>query len=279
MPALRFWKEEMAMDLRKCILVNNDCYKAGKTIVPKGVFWHSTGANNPYLMRYVQPDDGALGDNRYNNDWNRGGLDVCVHAFIGKLANGEVATYQTLPWNRRGWHAGSGRNGSANNTHISFEVCEDGLTDEVYFREVYRKAVELTAMLCKEYNLDPLADGVIIDHKEGSDRGIASNHGDITHWLKRYGMTMDDARWDVHRYMTTGMLPGEMEENEMRYYTLGDLKKDKTANTYYLPTIEKLMRNGVLKGKGGTGDDTIIDLGEDAVRLLVIFDRQGLFGA
>ena len=32
---------------------------------------HSTGANNPYLRRYVQPDDGELGKNRYDNDWNR----------------------------------------------------------------------------------------------------------------------------------------------------------------------------------------------------------------
>ena len=34
-----------------------------------------------------------------------------------------MATYQTLPWDHRGWHAG----GSANNTHIGFEICEDAL--------------------------------------------------------------------------------------------------------------------------------------------------------
>jgi hypothetical protein len=40
----------------------------------KGVLWHSTGCNNPWLKRYVQPDDNAsdreawlkkLGVNRY----------------------------------------------------------------------------------------------------------------------------------------------------------------------------------------------------------------------
>jgi len=46
------------MNLRKLIFVNNDCYKAGRTITPKGIMVHSTGANNPNLKRYVGPDDG-----------------------------------------------------------------------------------------------------------------------------------------------------------------------------------------------------------------------------
>ena len=61
---------------------------------------HSTGANNPWLKRYVDPDDGKLGKNQYNNHWNTyhtGGREVCIHGFIGKLADGSVATYQTLP--------------------------------------------------------------------------------------------------------------------------------------------------------------------------------------
>ena len=92
------------MNLRKLIFTNNACYKAGRTIAVKGIMVHSTGANNPNLKRYVGPDDGLLGKNQYNNHWNQdkpGGRQVCVHAFIGKLANGSVATYQTLPWNHR----------------------------------------------------------------------------------------------------------------------------------------------------------------------------------
>lgn len=71
---------------------------------------------------------------------------MCVHAFIGKLKDGSIATYQTLPWNHRGWHAG----GDANNTHIGFEICEDNLTDKTYFNKVYKEAVELAAYLCKQ---------------------------------------------------------------------------------------------------------------------------------
>lgn len=185
------------MNLQKCYLTNNDCYNTEKTIKPMGVMVHSTGANNPWLKRYVQPNDGKLGNNIYRNDWNRPKLSVCVHAFIGKLADGSVATYQTLPWDLRGWHSGGGKNGSANDTHISFEICEDSLADKQYFDAVYKEAVELTAMLCKEYKLDPLADGVVICHSEGCKRGIASNHGDVMHWFPKHGKSMDTFRKDV----------------------------------------------------------------------------------
>ncbi len=90
------------MNLYQCYATNNNCYKAGGKLTPKGIMVHSTGANNPNLKRYVQPDDGKLGKNLNNNSFNTplpGGRQVCVHAFIGKLANGNIATYQILPWN------------------------------------------------------------------------------------------------------------------------------------------------------------------------------------
>ena len=133
------------MEIKQCILTKNDCYERGATIVPKGVMVHSTGANNPNLRRYIAPDDGLIGKNDYGNDWNRPGLDVCVHAFIGKDKNGKVRIYQTLPWNRRGWHCAR----SGNNTHIAFEICEDGLDNKAYMQATYQAAVELTAYLCK----------------------------------------------------------------------------------------------------------------------------------
>lgn len=186
------------MNLRKLILTNNACYKAGKTIKPKGIMVHSTGANNPWLKRYVGPDDGLLGKNQYNNHWNQskpGGREVCVHAFIGKLADGSIATYQTLPWNHRGWHAG----GDANNTHIGFEICEDGLTDASYFSAVYKEAVELCVHLCKLYGL---SEKDIICHSEGYKQGIASNHADVMHWFPKHGKTMDTFRADVKKLLS-----------------------------------------------------------------------------
>lgn len=191
------------MNLRKLIFVNNDCYKAGRTITPKGIMVHSTGANNPNLKRYVGPDDGLLGKNQYNNHWNQpkpDGRQVCVHGFIGKLADGSIATYQTLPWNHRGWHAG----GDANNTHISFEICEDGLTDATYFNKVYKEAVELCVHLCKLYNL---TEKNIIGHYEGYRLGIASNHSDPSNWFPKHGKSMDTFRADVKKLLAEDKKP------------------------------------------------------------------------
>ena len=192
------------MNLRKLIFTNNACYKAGRTITVKGIMVHSTGANNPNLRRYVGPDDGLLGKNQYNNHWNQDkpdGRQVCVHGFIGKLADGSVATYQTLPWNHRGWHGASGSKGSVNDSHTSFEICEDGLTDKAYFNAVYKEAPELCAYLCKESNLDPMADGGSIGHYEGHRRGIASNHADPGHWFPKHGKSMDIFRAEVQRLL------------------------------------------------------------------------------
>lgn len=179
------------MNLHELIFTENACYKAGKKIAVRGIMVHSTGANNPWLRRYVGPNDGLLGENKYNNHWNQEmEREVCVHAFIGKLADGTIATYQTLPWNHRGWHAG----GSANNTHIGFEICEDGLADASYFNAVYTEAVELCVYLCKLYGL---SEKDIICHSEGYRKGVASNHADVLHWFPKHGKSMDTFRADV----------------------------------------------------------------------------------
>jgi len=191
-------QEGKTMNLKKLILTENECYKVGRKIKPRGIMVHSTGANNSYLRRYVGPDDGILGENQYNNHWNQhrpSGRQVCVHAFIGKLKNGTIATYQTLPWDHRGWHAG----GYANNSHIGFEICEDNLSDASYFNAIYKEATELCAHLC---NLYDLTEKDIIGHYEGYQKKIASNHGDPRHWFSRHGKSMDTFRSDVKKLLT-----------------------------------------------------------------------------
>lgn len=265
--------------LLKCLLTENPCYKTKGTIVPKGVMVHSTGANNPTLKRYVQPIPSApnqkdiydpcaadllslLGVNPNHNDWNHTTREVGVHAFVGKLADGSVGAVQTLPWNHRGWHAASGPKGSANDTHISFEICEDGLTDKLYFEQTKNQAVELTAYLCKLYNLDPMADGVVICHQDGYKRGIANNHGDIYHWWNKFNYTMDDFRNEV----VTAMKDPEPEVDSMRYYkTLNDVPD------YYRAAVEKAINKGGLIGIG----DGEINVSEDLCRILTILDRLG----
>ena len=191
------------MILRKQYLTNNDCYKAGAAMRPHGIMVHSTGANNPELKRYVAPDDGTVGVNKYGNHWNTAtpdGIQICVHAFIGKGVDGNVYVYQTLPWDIVGWHSGAGSLGyavSANNTgYIGFEVCEDNLADPVYFGKAYEAATDLCAYLCGLYGIKPTSP-YLIDHSEGNKLGIASAHGDISHWLAKFGKTMSDFRSTV----------------------------------------------------------------------------------
>ena len=166
------------MNLIQSILTKNPCYTAGRKITVKGLMLHSVGCPQPSAAVFVK-------------NWNSASYtNACVHAFIDGNT-GDV--YQCLPWNHRGWHGASGNKGCCNDTHIGVEMCEpacikytsganftcfDPTTAKAVATRTYNSAVELFAMLCKEYNLDPLADGVILSHKEGCARGIASNHGD-----------------------------------------------------------------------------------------------------
>jgi len=82
-------------------------------ITPTGVMLHSTGANNPNLRRYVGPDDGLLGYNQHDNHWNHptpGGKKVCVHAFIGKLADGIAPVKPSLIDHSEGYALGLASN-------------------------------------------------------------------------------------------------------------------------------------------------------------------------
>ena len=43
----------------------------------------------------------------------------------------------------------------------------------------------------------------------------------------------------------------------------------------YRTALNQLIAKGVLKGRGGSGEDLVLDMSEDAVRLLVMLDRAG----
>ena len=233
------------MTLYRQFLTRNDCCAAGRTITPRGVMVHSTGADNPKVSRYV-PGDETLGINRNGNHWDRPGVAKCVHAFLGRIADGSVAAVQTLPWGWRGWHAGTGTSGrSANDTHIAFEICEDGLDDPEYFAAVYRAAVELTAMLCRQYGLDPLADGVVICHQEGYRRGIASNHADVLHWIPKFGRSMDDFRAAVAMEMEGG---DDLTENQIRQIVRDEYAKIEAERAAQEATMPELVADAVALG-------------------------------
>lgn len=203
-----------------CMQTNSTCYKGTSTMQIKGVLWHSTGANNPNIKRYVQPSENdpkyselmeLLGKNTAKNDWNHIYGSAGLNAWVGKLADGTVASVQTMPWNFKPWGCGGGAYGSCNSGWIQFEICEDGLNDSTYFNKVYNEACELTAYLCKAYNLDPLGTTkygnitvpVILCHYDSYKCGLGSGHIDVYHWFDKYGKTMNNVREDVARLMGT----------------------------------------------------------------------------
>ena len=181
------------MKIIESILTKNPCYTAGRKIDVKGLMLHSVGCPQPSAMAFV-------------DSWNKSSYSsACVHAFID-ATTGDV--YQTLPWNHRGWHCGR----SGNDTHIGVEMCEpscikytggssftcsDYKKAQECAKRTYESAVELFAMLCEKFNLDPMKD--IVSHSEGYKKGIATNHSDPEHLWKGLGLTytMDTFRTSV----------------------------------------------------------------------------------
>ena len=182
------------MNITQKFLTKNRCYTKNQKIAVKGLMIHSIGTPQPSAQVLI-------------DSWNNPSVSCCVHAFIDGNT-GKV--FQTLPWEHRGWHAGS----KANNTHIGVEMCEpntikykpnsaiwteqaDGTNTKAVVLRTYKSAVKLFAYLCKEFDLNPLEDGVVISHAEGYKRGIATNHGDVEHLWEKHGLTMDGFRNDI----------------------------------------------------------------------------------
>lgn len=193
------------MQILKQLLGLNACFTAAQKIYPKGIMVHSTGANNPRIRRYV-PGNALIGYNTSGNHWDQTNaqyrakfgkdLNVCVHAFIGYLADDRtVGVVQTLPYDYMGWHCGS----TGNRTHLSFEICEDDLKNEEYFYIAMETAQRYCAYLMKAV-IGTDNPAVVISHHEGHLKGIASNHADIDHWLKIYKRDMEWFRECVAKY-------------------------------------------------------------------------------
>lgn len=200
----------------------------------KGILWHSTGANNKKLSRYVQPSDNAanraqmlkiLGTNTNGNDWNHIERFAGLNCWIGELADGTVSTVQTMPWDYAPWGCGEGPKGSCNDGWIQFEIAEDNLTDAKYFAKVYKEACEITAYLCKMYNINPegyvVHNGVtvptILCHADSHALGLGSGHNDVNHWFPKFGKSMATARKDV-----AAIMAGEEEVTQEQFNQMMD---------------------------------------------------------
>ena len=243
------------MEIVGAFTTKNKCYQAAIPLYPQGIMLHSIGC--------PQPNASVMAQNY--NQYRPNGQSVCVHAFVQR----DGTVYQTLPWTVQAWHCG----GAANSTHIGIEMTEpasivytghgaewrdlDPATTETHIRGTYAAAVELFAQLCTQFDLDPLADGVIISHSEGRMRGVASAHADPEHLWKPFGLTMYEFRQDVYKAMHST----EKEEEDMtRYRTIEEVP------TWARGTVEAMIDEGLISGTGG-GD---LDLSADMLRMLYI---------
>ena len=253
------------MNLIKCFQTHSTWYKGARMGKPIGVLWHDTGAGNPTLKRYVQPYEGdenydelmaLLGKNKYGNDWNHINHEAGLNAWIGKLADGSIATIQAGEWERHPWGCGGGTLGSCNgyikvsgkttwteDFWLQFEICDDGYGDKDYFLKAYKEACEFTAYICKLFNIDPfgkvLYNGVnvptILCHADSYKLKLGGNHGDVYSWFKKYGYTMNNVRNDVAALLAEEK--GEPSTKEdTPYYSIfkeNTLVSIKNGATYY----------------------------------------------
>ncbi|WOO36721.1 peptidoglycan recognition family protein [Anaerocolumna sp. AGMB13020] len=181
------------MDIIQKYMTRNRCYSSPVTITVKKLVLHSLGV--------AQPDSNVI-----FNKMNTNSAMVSVHGFIEA-----DRIVQTLPWNYKGWHVGSGLKGTYNNCTIGIELCEpkghtynggtmvnyDVNANKAYFTKVYNNAVQLFAMLSKELELDPIKD--ILCHCEVYSLGYGSNHADVMQWFPRHKKSMDTFRADVSK--------------------------------------------------------------------------------
>lgn len=244
-----------------CLQTNNGHYNETPKMQIKGVLWHSTGANNPWLCRYVQPTPGSanynadikkIGKNTNGSDWNRPSQDMELNAWIGKFDDGSIGTVQTMPWDYKPGGCGVGTRGlSCNSGWIQFEICEDDLTNKQYAEKVFEEACQLTAYLCRMYNLNPngyanhtgVSVPVITCHNDAAKLGCAYNHADINHWFpKILGKDMNDVRKRVTAILNGGVTPTptprdkDLYQGELAYPVLS-----KGDDGYQVKNLQKFL--------------------------------------
>lgn len=198
------------------LMTKNYCYTNPTKIKPRGIMLHSIGTSQPKAMVLINQWDSGK-----RNSKGELLIQTSIHGFID-ANTGDY--YHTMPYDYKCWHAGKGKNGSANDIYIGIEMCEPDcikykpnsatftVTDkpraQEMVRRTYESAVQVFASLCKQFHFDPLSPNVILSHKEGNINGIASPHGDPEHLWTGLDLpfTMDGFRKDVVDCMNGGFI-------------------------------------------------------------------------
>ena len=191
------------MKLIQCFITQNKRFKNPTKINIRKAVLHSVGCPQPSAEVFAK-------------QWQTAAYPA--HAVL--QADGLVI--QTLPWDYYTPHVGN-----ANSYSFGVEmtepscirytsgadfVCSDLAAARAQVTGTYNTAVELFAMLCKQYKLDPLKD--ILSHNEARLQGIGTAHSDPEHLWRQLGVpyTMDGFRRAVKAKMEDEI---DMTKDEM----------------------------------------------------------------
>lgn len=195
------------MKLIKKYATNNMHYKNNRIINVKRLVLHSVGCPQPNPDVFVK-------------SWNS-----TSNKYLAQIVIGASKAYEVLPcMQTKGKAVFCCHVGTANGTSIGAEMTEPSTIKytgganwvdlnpaktKAHVLATYKNAVDIFAQLCKFHGLDPLADGVILSHKECHARGIGTNHGDVEHIWNKFGLSMDQFRKDVASTMGNVVAPDE----------------------------------------------------------------------
>ena len=219
--------------------------------------WHGgkrkLSAITAIVMHYTA-NTGQMATAKDNARYFEGGSEGRKASAHYVVDEGETA-YECVPLDTVAWSVGDGNKGPYgrvvnNYNSVSIEMVSHTDAAGRYYIpiETQRHAAELYAQLKNQL---PNVKYVV-------------RHYDVS--LKKCPAPMiDEGEWKKFKNLLE-------EAEEVRYEKLKDV-----TNKTYRETLDKLVGKGLLKGKGGEGEDLLLDLAEDNVRMLVILDRTGVF--
>lgn len=248
----------------------NGAYRAGRTISNhQGCVNHSVGCAQPKADVFF-------------SSMNKTGAQWGVNAILGDFHTGEGRILVTLDLKARPWGCGAGSRGSWNNTKIQWEVCEpaghtyaggtmiayDVEKNQGYFDRMWKMLVAWNVYCAVKLGY-PVSG--ISDHAESYRAGYGSNHSDMGQWLPKHGKSMDALRAEVQAILENE----EDEEDMVRYNKLSDIPE----SCNFRNIVDDLMTAGIIAGDGSDpdGNDDVIDLSHDMVRMLIFNYRAGVY--
>lgn len=248
----------------------NGAYRAGRTISNhQGCVNHSVGCAQPKADVFF-------------NSMNKTSAQWGVNAILGDFHTGEGRILVALDLKARPWGCGAGSKGSWNNTKIQWEVCEpaghtyaggtmiayDVEKNQGYFDRMWKMLVAWNVYCAVKLGY-PVSG--ISDHAESYRAGYGSNHSDMGQWLPKHGKSMDALRAEVQAILENE----EDEEDMVRYNKLSDIPESYNFRNI----VDDLMTAGIIAGDGSDpdGNDDVIDLSHDMVRMLIFNYRAGVY--